>query len=335
MTLDLILPGATETALIIPAGLPYDEWARLGHVLARMEKAVQWWVGDWLIYGEHAYGEKFAQAASETGLAPSTLKSYQWVAERTEKFRRRNSLSFGHHDAVAALPPATADEMLDAAEAEELSVHDLRERVRRAKNAIPIAPSETGTVADLYELVRQVEDGERAPFGTVYADPPWLYGNQGTRAATGNHYGGMPVEEIAALPIIRGVAENAHLHLWTTNAFLFESKSIMEAWGFEYKSCFVWVKTQMGIGNYWRVSHEFMLFGVRGSAPFRDRGLMSWLECERGKHSQKPEQVRGFIERASHGPYLELFGRRAAHNWVVWGNEVSKDLLTADIREVA
>lgn len=25
-------------------------------------------------------------------------------------------------------------------------------------------------------------------FGTVYADPPWLYENQGTRAATSNHY---------------------------------------------------------------------------------------------------------------------------------------------------
>ena len=71
-------------------------------------------------------------------------------------------------------------------------------------------------------------------FGTVYADPPWLYENQGTRAATSNHYGGMTIEEIAALPIAQLATENAHLHLWTTNAFLFDCKTIIEVWGFEY-----------------------------------------------------------------------------------------------------
>ncbi len=331
MSLDLILPGATETGLVIPLGLPYEDWARMGHALARMEKAVQWWVGDWLLYGEHTFGEKFAQAASETGLSEESLKQCQWVASRfTRVNSRRPELTFSHHRAVAALPPVQADAMLEVAKREAMSVHDLSQEVRRAKNAVPVNGSETGTVADLAMLE---ESGRR--FGTIYADPPWLYGNQGTRAATGNHYGGMPVGEIAALPIAALAADNAHLHLWTTNAFLFDSKAIMEAWGFTYKSCFVWVKTQMGIGNYWRVSHEFLLFGVRGSAPFRDRGLMSWLECERGKHSQKPDQVRGFIERASPGPYLELFGRLAVHNWLVWGNEVSRDLLTTDIQEVA
>lgn len=163
-------------------------------------------------------------------------------------------------------------------------------------------------------------------FGTIYADPPWLYGNQGTRGATSDHYTGMTVDEIAALPILDLVEDNAHLHLWTTNAFLFESKRIMEAWGFEYKSCFVWVKPQMGMGNYWRVSHEFMLFGIRGRAPFASRSLMSWAEYPRGRHSAKPEPVRSLIEKASPGPYLEMFARRPAKGWTVWGNEVASDL---------
>jgi hypothetical protein len=38
---------------------------------------------------------------------------------------------------------------------------------------------ETCTVEDLRTLV---EGGRR--FGTIYADPPWLYDNQGTRAGT-------------------------------------------------------------------------------------------------------------------------------------------------------
>jgi hypothetical protein len=83
--------------------------------------------------------------------------------------------------------------------------------------------------------------------------------------------------------------------------FLFDAKEIMEAWGFEYKSCFVWVKPQLGMGHYWRVSHEFLLLGVKGSCQFADRALRSWGEFERGKHSAKPQEVRTFIESGSPG----------------------------------
>lgn len=182
-------------------------------------------------------------------------------------------------------------------------------------------PIETCSTTDLHELINA---GKR--FSTIYADPPWLYGNQGTRAATGNHYGGMTNAEIAALPVSELAEENAHLHLWTTNAFLFECREIMEAWGFTYKSCCVWVKPQMGIGNYWRVSHEFLLFGVRGKAPFQDRSLKSWHEEKRTKHSAKPEAFRQFIERASPPSYLEMFARRHAPGWTVWGNEIEKEV---------
>jgi N6-adenosine-specific RNA methylase IME4 len=166
-------------------------------------------------------------------------------------------------------------------------------------------------------------------FSTIYADPPWLYGNQGTRAATGNHYSGMSVAEIAALPVAELAAPNAHLHLWTTNGFLFDAPRIMDAWGFSYKSCFVWVKPDFGMGNYWRVAHEFLLFGIRGSAPFQDRGLISWGEYGRGPHSTKPAEIRDLIERASPAPRLELFARRVAPGWTVWGDNIERDLFYA------
>ncbi len=177
------------------------------------------------------------------------------------------------------------------------------------------ADGETVVTGDLSEL--------ESKFGTVYADPPWQYGNQGTRAATGNHYSTMSVDEICEMPVESLVADDAHLHLWTTNAFLFDARRVMEAWGFEYKSCFVWVKPQMGIGNYWRVSHEFMLLGIRGNCPFRDRSQMSWREIERTKHSAKPASIRGIIEKVSPGPYLELFGREQVDGWTVFGNQIS------------
>lgn len=170
-------------------------------------------------------------------------------------------------------------------------------------------------------------------FGTIYADPPWAYSNQATRASTGNHYKTVSTEWLCDpenMPIEALAADTAHLHLWTTNAFLFDARTVMEAWGFTFKSCFVWVKTQMGIGNYWRVSHEFLLLGVRGKLRFRDKGLKSWAEFGRAKHSDKPDQIRALVEKASPTPRLELFGRRAVPGWVVWGNQVSRDLLMLD-----
>lgn len=163
-------------------------------------------------------------------------------------------------------------------------------------------------------------------FGCIYADPPWVYGNQGTRAATGNHYGGMSVDEICELPVASLAADVAHLHLWTTNGFLPDAFRVMAAWGFEYKSCFVWVKPQMGIGNYWRVSHEFMLLGTRGSCPFADKSLKSWAALDRRKHSAKPDEIRRMIEKASPGPRLELFARRLSPGWVSWGNEIERTM---------
>jgi len=195
---------------------------------------------------------------------------------------------------------------------------------RARKSAVAERAAEkTGgcSIDDLAELAGR-------KFGTIYADPPWVYDNQSTRAATSDHYVGLTVDQLCALPILDLAADDAHLHLWTTNAFLFDAPRIFAAWGFEFRSAFVWVKPQIGIGNYWRNSHEYLLTAIRGDAKrFNDRSLRSWGEFSRRQHSAKPEEIRALIERASTGPYLELFGRRQAPGWTVFGNEVARDLL--------
>lgn len=187
------------------------------------------------------------------------------------------------------------------------------------RNGVKVKPIE-GTTDDLSTLA-----GKK--FGTIYADPPWSYGNQATRASTDNHYGTMSVEDIAAMPIADLAADDAHLHLWTTNGFLFEAKQVIEGWGFEYKSCYVWVKSQIGIGNYWRLSHEFLLLGIRGNPKIEpSKRMRSWDEYPRGKHSGKPEAIRLKIEKISPGPYLELFGRKPVAGWTVFGNQIEDRL---------
>lgn len=184
-------------------------------------------------------------------------------------------------------------------------------------------PVVSSTVRDLAQLV---ECG--AKFSTIYADPPWPYSNTAARGAAENHYQTMTLEAIRGEPVKSLAAENAHLHLWTTNAFLREAFDIIGAWGFKYKSCLVWVKPQIGMGNYWRVSHEYLLLGVRGNLPFHDRTVRSWQLARRTVHSRKPFLFRGLIEQVSPGPYLELYGREEQPNcgWTVYGNQVERRL---------
>ena len=133
----------------------------------------------------------------------------------------------------------------------------------KPRNIEPNGPP-PGIVGNLGELVAAGHQ-----FKTVMADPPWRYDNTASRAAAENHYSTMSVEEICKEPVNQLVGPDAHLHLWTTNAFLESAFKVMRAWGFEFKSCMVWVKPTIGMGNYWRVSHELCLFGIRGKAAIR------------------------------------------------------------------
>lgn len=208
-------------------------------------------------------------------------------------------------------------EELTSSEIIELSKQKV-EAVRRAK-AAEKAEKVEGFTKDFQSLYGR-------NFRCVYVDPPWAYSNQATRASTSNHYDSLTVDQIAQYRVDQISDKSAHLHLWTTNAFLFECPRLFEAWGFEFKSSFIWVKPTMGIGNYWRNSHEILLTAVKGGLVSQDKSQMSWMECGRGAHSEKPDGVRERIEKLSPGPRLEMFGRRAVPGWMVFGNEITEML---------
>lgn len=179
------------------------------------------------------------------------------------------------------------------------------------------------TARDLTTLLR-----EGRKFGTIYADPPWTYKNASSRAAAVNRYRTLSLAEISSLPVKELATPNCHLHLWATSPLLEDALKVMHSWGFKYKSSLVWVKDKVGLGNYWRISHELLLLGVRGNLRFADRTVRSWVNLRRTIHSQKPEEVRLLIERVSPPPYLELFGRAEVHvaNWTVFGDQVERKL---------
>ena len=117
----------------------------IGQKLQSVSRSVMWWIGDWLRFGERRWGEMYAQAVEDTGRSNGGLRNAKFVADRfSDLSRRRDELSFAHHAEVSALPPAEADELLDLAEREGLSMRELRAEVSRRKAARVIGATMPG-----------------------------------------------------------------------------------------------------------------------------------------------------------------------------------------------
>ncbi len=173
---------------------------------------------------------------------------------------------------------------------------------------------------------RPIGISEQIKYRTILADPPWDVPNQRGGYGAVRHYRLMALDDIKALRVDKLADDNSHLWLWVTNADWPQQITVMEAWGFTYKSCLTWIKPYFRLGNYLRNQTEHLLFGVRGYAPIQFRGQATCFYAPVQEHSHKPEEQYAIIERCSPGPYLELFARRKRPGWHVWGNEVSCDV---------
>jgi N6-adenosine-specific RNA methylase IME4 len=174
-------------------------------------------------------------------------------------------------------------------------------------------------------------------YRTILADPPWRFSNRTGKMAPEHHrlrrYPTMTLDEIKELPIPQIAAHQSHLYLWVPNALVADGLSVMERWGFTYKTNIVWVKIRKdggpdgrGVGFYFRNVTELVLFGVRGAVRTLDPGRrqVNLVATRKRRHSQKPDELYGLIERCSPGPYLELFARTERRRWAQWGNEVEE-----------
>ncbi|WP_158890366.1 LmbU family transcriptional regulator [Amycolatopsis anabasis] len=124
-----------RTSLFLPPRIPLDEWSRIGRQIFVIHESSAWWLGDWLIYGQSQYPDRYKRAIAETSLDYQTLRNYAWVARRFGVSRRREALSFQHHAELASLPESEQDEWLDRAEKFRWSRNELRNRVKISKNA--------------------------------------------------------------------------------------------------------------------------------------------------------------------------------------------------------
>lgn len=120
-----------KAGMVFPQNLPERSWERIGTGLRELTNSSAWWLADWLIYGESAYGlRRYREAIERTGLDYQTLRNYAWVARRFEHHRRRENLSFAHHAEVARFSPAEQDYWLRKAEQQMWSRNELRKALR-------------------------------------------------------------------------------------------------------------------------------------------------------------------------------------------------------------
>jgi hypothetical protein len=124
----------TKVGLRFPADVSFDSWQRAGVQISRLVDSFAWCLGDWLVYGQQRYTDRYKQAVDAIGLDYQTLRNYASVARRVGPPRRRATLSFQHHAEVAALPDAEQDTWLHRAEQGGWSRNQLRQHLRLTRH---------------------------------------------------------------------------------------------------------------------------------------------------------------------------------------------------------
>jgi N6-adenosine-specific RNA methylase IME4 len=224
--------------------------------------------------------------------------------------------------AIAAVPQAVFDEQIEIVKeaGERLTTAgmvQLAKEKRRGENAIRISKLAARPTAPL-------ENGKR--YHVIYADPPWQYEHPISESRRiENQYPTMSLDDIVALPVSNIAADDSILFLWVTTPMARKGFTVMEAWGFEYRTGMVWVKPSIGMGHWVRQRHELIYIGTRGSipTPAPENKPDSVLEAPRLDHSQKPEEMYNIIESMLPGLLrVELFARDKRPGWDSWGNQV-------------
>jgi hypothetical protein len=135
-------PASTSTSWRPTRKLELREWVAVGSRIGAVGRGIQWMLGDWISYGTAMFGEKYSRAARITGYDVQSLMNMVYVSSRFPVSRRRDNLSWSHHEAVAAYAEDDQNDWLDKAIEQRWSVADMRMMLRTARRT-----RESGDVA--------------------------------------------------------------------------------------------------------------------------------------------------------------------------------------------
>lgn len=189
-------------------------------------------------------------------------------------------------------------------------------------------------------------------YNVILCDAPWDFKVYDVATGSGRnasqHYPTMGLQAICDLPIANLADKNCALFFWTTWPHLFHAQTVIEAWGFKYRTLgFEWWKLNkgwytymsnlvgvrnhrlleamfhFGMGYYGRANSEPCLLAVKGKMPVAVRDQRNFIISPIRDHSRKPAEQYSKIQALyPKGRYLELFARERQPGWDVFGNEV-------------
>lgn len=145
----------TPTKLDLPADLTYEQFTGVGTVLAMMDEATSWWIGDWLNYGENHIAN-YEQAVHLTGLAEDTLAQWAWVARQVPPERRREDVKWTMHRAVAPLTAREQTRWLAKAAKKQWTASDLKRALKPPPDPADEAAITRVIPATLEEVARAI-----------------------------------------------------------------------------------------------------------------------------------------------------------------------------------
>lgn len=285
---------------------------------------------------QNAYADvkKEAKSRQLSTLKQNAATVPEQIPERTTKGPEKKKKGSGDTRAKRSKLTGVNEKYIDLADKLVETRPDLAEAVKQGDKTLTQVQRELKKE----EVATTVKDLPEGKHRVIYADPPWQYndtraglGSDGGQAvdrastAASNHYPTMDMAALRALDVKSLAADDCILFLWATFPLLPEQIEVAKAWGFKYKTSFVWDKGRGSFGHYHNAEAELLLICTRGSCtPDAQKKERQVQRFARGEHSRKPEEFRALIDRLYlHGPRIELFRRGdAPEGWVVWGAEI-------------
>lgn len=179
------------------------------------------------------------------------------------------------------------------------------------------------------------------PFGSLQMfgydvaviDPPWdfeLYSEAGASKSASAHYATMTLDAIKALPVGHLCRGDLLALIWCPEWLSpGDRQSVLDAWGFVYKSTLIWRKTtpagkvRMGTGYRVRTMHEPIMVATLGNP--QHRAFPSVFDGIAREHSRKPDEFYALVETVMPLAFrADLFSRQSRPGWDCWGNEAGK-----------
>ena len=118
-----------------------------------------------------------------------------------------------------------------------------------------------------------------------------------------------PPENFTKLPIGDIGETDSVLFLWTMPGRLEQTLTLINRWGFHYKTCMIWYLDVFEVSD----KAELLMISTKGNPP------MIQQSSETGSKTEKPELVREMISATYPGTKVELtFGDSTLEEWSMW-----------------